>query len=249
VPDTSLVYVHSLPVLIEPGGLRGVVAIVVDVLRATTVMVHALDAGAEAILPCLEVEDAITEASRYSTGKALLAGERQGLPIEGFDLGNSPGAFVPGVCAGKTVVMTTTNGTRAIHASLDAKRVLIASFLNLSATIDAVQNDGLAIHLVCSGTNGLISFEDNLLAGAMVQALRARGRSPGNDEARLAEMAWSNASKEPLVDVLSRGAGGQRVTEIGLAADIKVAGAVDRMGLVVEVVRNPIRVVKVKSQR
>ena len=231
--------------MIEPGSLGGGVAVVLDVLRATTVMVHALDAGAVAILPCLEVAD-VKAAAPLPAGKVVLAGERQGLPIADFDFGNSPGSFTSDSCGGRTIVMTTTNGTRAIHAALDAERILIGSFLNLSATVRALQGDSRPIHIVCSGTNGLVSFEDNLLAGALVRSLKAGGRRAGNDEADLAELTWLGALREPLVEVLSRGCGGRRVTEIGLAADIEVAADVDRVGLVAEVVRGPIRVIKVK---
>src|SRR5437763_3729354 len=109
------VAVHFLPALIPPDALRGGIAVVVDVLRATTVMVHALAAGCEAILPCLEVDEARKVAAGLPEGSFLLGGERLGLPIEGFDLGNSPGSYTSGACRGKTLVMTTTNGTRAVH--------------------------------------------------------------------------------------------------------------------------------------
>ena len=85
--------------LIPPGSLRGGVAVVVDVLRATTVMVQALAAGCEAIIPCGEIDEAQKVAAGLRPGKALLAGERQGLPIPGFDLGNSPGEFTREICA------------------------------------------------------------------------------------------------------------------------------------------------------
>ncbi len=91
-------FVHLLPRLIPPGSLRGGVAVVVDVLRATTVMVHALAAGCEAVIPCGEIDEAKAVAAGLPPGTALLAGERQGLPIPGFDLGNSPGEFTPEVC-------------------------------------------------------------------------------------------------------------------------------------------------------
>ena len=106
------IFVHLLPTLIPPGSLRGGVAVVVDVLRATTVMVQALAAGCEAIIPCLEIADAQKVAAGLGPGAALLAGERHGLPIPGFHLGNSPGDFTPAICREKSLVMTTTNGTR-----------------------------------------------------------------------------------------------------------------------------------------
>jgi 2-phosphosulfolactate phosphatase len=92
MPETEQpeVFVHLLPSLIPPGALKGGVAVVVDVLRATTAMVHALAAGCAAVIPCGEIDEARREARRLPAGSALLAGERTGLPIEGFDLGNSP---------------------------------------------------------------------------------------------------------------------------------------------------------------
>src|SRR5512143_370512 len=104
MPERAPVQVHLLPMLVPPGALRGGVAVVVDVLRASTVMVHALAAGCEAVIPCLEIDDARRIARELPSGSSLLAGERLGLPIAGFDLGNSPNAFTPQVCRGKTVV-------------------------------------------------------------------------------------------------------------------------------------------------
>ena len=138
-------------------------------------------------------------------GTALLAGERQGLPIPGFDLGNSPGEFTPEVCRGKTLVMTTTNGTRAILASLEAERVYIASFANLRATSDEIsvqflkKDHGHSVHIICAGTEGHISLEDSLLAGALtsriveVSDLPPRSNATalfGNDEALMVVSQW-----------------------------------------------------------
>src|SRR3954470_13598459 len=98
------VHVHLLPSLIPHGALKGGIAVVIDVLRATTVMIHALAAGCDAILPCGEIGEARDLAATLPEGTALLAGERLGEPIEGFDLGNSPGACTPALCSGKTLV-------------------------------------------------------------------------------------------------------------------------------------------------
>ncbi len=169
--DRPRVFVHLLPSLIPPGSLRGGVAVVVDVLRATTVMVRALANGCAAVIPCGEIDEARTVAAGLPPGTAFLGGERGGLPIPGFDLGNSPDDFTFEACQGKTLVMTTTNGTRAILASLEAERVYVASFANLKATADELtvqllkKDHGYPIHIVCAGTEGFISLEDSLLAG------------------------------------------------------------------------------------
>ncbi len=106
--------VYMLPDLLAGQSLAGCRAVVVDVLRATTTVVQALSAGARAVVPCLTIDDARARAAEFPPGEALLGGERGGLPIEGFDLGNSPAEYTSQVVAGKTVVLTTTNGTKAL---------------------------------------------------------------------------------------------------------------------------------------
>src|SRR4051794_40623441 len=107
------VSVHFLPSFLLPETLSGGLAVVIDVLRATTSMVHALASGVESVRPCSEIDEARQLAATFPHGEAILGGERQGLPIEGFDCGNSPSAYDSTRCPGKTLVMTTTNGTRA----------------------------------------------------------------------------------------------------------------------------------------
>jgi 2-phosphosulfolactate phosphatase len=256
------VFVHLLPSLIPPGSLKGGVAVVVDVLRATTVMVHALANQCAAVIPCGEIDEARAVADGLPTGTAILGGERGGLPIPGFDLGNSPDDYTPEVCEGKTLVMTTTNGTRAILASLEAERVYIASFANLKATAEelAVQflkrDHGHPIHIVCAGTEGFISLEDSLLAGALTKRLAEamvprypEGERLGNDEALIVLAQWSEVElfleQRPLWKLLQIGRGGRNVTRIGLEEDIKAAAKVDRLPIVAELSRDPLRIVKV----
>ncbi len=262
-------YVHLLPSLIPEGALRGGVAVVIDVLRATTTMVHALAAGCDAIIPCGEIEEARRIAESMPPGSAILAGERRGLPIEGFDLGNSPGDCTPDNCSGKTMVMTTTNGTRAILASLEADRILVSAFVNRKATVEALKVDGRPIHLVCAGTNGQISLEDSMCAGAIAQDLDAwawaesegtvssisieEAENPpetilANDEAEIAVSLWRETESiieegYPLADALSDGKGGRRVLSIGLEADLEDAARLDRFPFAAELIRGPLRIV------
>ncbi len=147
--------------------------VVFDVLRATSSMVTALAHGAEAIQPVADISEAL--ALRAAHPEVLLAGERNGLRITraltgsvDFDLGNSPREFTPEKVRGKTIVMTTTNGTRALRACARAQRVLAASFLNLAATADAVRAcRPQKLLLVCSGTLEQAAYEDALGAGAL----------------------------------------------------------------------------------
>ena len=256
--DRAPIFVHLLPSLIPPGALRGGVAVVVDVLRATTVMVRALASGCSAVMPCGEIDEALRLHGTLPAGMALLGGERGGLPIAGFDLGNSPGAFTSAVCHEKTLVMTTTNGTRAILASLDADRVFIAAFTNQMATAASLQDADQPMHIICSGTDGRISFEDSILAGALacdLQVSRRPGIAPrpfGNDEAEVVSRLWATiplgeqGDDAELAAVLGQGKGGRRVQEIGLAEDIRECALLDRFPLVAELQREPLRVVRIR---
>jgi 2-phosphosulfolactate phosphatase len=256
----AMVSVHLLPSLIPPGGLHGGVAVVIDVLRASTMIVHALVAGCTAVLPCGEVDEARSLAASLPAGSALLAGERHGVAIEGFDLGNSPGECTPAVCRGKTMVLTTTNGTRALLACLDADAVVVGSFVNFAATSQRLLHESRPIHLVCAGTEGRVSYEDTLLAGAFAKHFKDLDHQMANDEAEIASGLWATVedriwlnsgnrvpieAANPLVHYLTRGQGGRRVVQLGLSADIDDASRLNRPDyqIVAELRRDPLRIV------
>ena len=157
--------------------LRQTVCVVFDVLRATSTMVTALGHGATAIVPVAEIAEALDVRRRQP--EVLLAGERDGVRIEGrltggigFDLGNSPREFTAARVGGRTIAMTTTNGTRALRACAPAAAVLLGSFLNLRATAEFIEQEGpLHLLLVCSGTLDQAAYEDVLGAGALCDLL------------------------------------------------------------------------------
>jgi 2-phosphosulfolactate phosphatase len=255
-----MVWVHLLPALIPQEALRGGVAVVIDVLRASTMIVHSLVAGCTAVVPCREIDEARRVASSLPPGSALLAGERHGVRIEDFQLGNSPSECTATVCQGKTMVITTTNGTRALLACLDADCVFVGSFVNFAATLQRLLDESRPIHLVCAGTEGNVSYEDTLLAGALARHLKDLGRPMANDEAEIAAGLWARVeeqvwykSHEPgrpeeanrLFEQLTRGQGGRRVVELQLSADIFDASRLNRPGfqVVAELRRDPLRLV------
>ncbi|HTI98429.1 MAG TPA: 2-phosphosulfolactate phosphatase [Dongiaceae bacterium] len=157
--------------------MQGTACVVFDILRATSTIVTALAHGAAAAVPVLQIAEAL-DWRRRQPG-VLLAGERNGLRIRGehhpaddFDLGNSPREFTAAVVSGKTIVTTTTNGTRALRACSGASRTLIGSFLNLAATARELQRQPAEEYLlVCSGTQESAAFEDTLAAGALCDLL------------------------------------------------------------------------------
>jgi 2-phosphosulfolactate phosphatase len=173
--------------------LSRTVCVVFDILRATTSMITALANGAQAIIPVSEIAEAL--ALREKNPAVLLAGERDGLRIRArqtgsidFDLGNSPREFTADKVQGKTIVMTTTNGTRALRACAEAKAVLVSSFLNLRATVNWLkEHQPPHLVLVCSGTVEEPALEDVLAAGSVCE--RVWPQYAGGHVADSAEMA------------------------------------------------------------
>jgi 2-phosphosulfolactate phosphatase len=241
MPQPCTLHVHLSPALIPAEHLAGAVAVVIDVLRATTTIVHALAAGCAAVLPCAEMDEARSLA-RTLPGKILLGGEREGLPLPGFDLGNSPGEYTPAVCRDATLVLTTSNGTRALLHASAAKDILAVAFVNLAAVCEHLRHEARPVHVLCAGDAGQPALEDTLLAGALVQALDAGGQAQLNDGARLA-LACFGVHGHDLGAALRLGAGGARLRALGYDEDIRAAAQVDRFALVPEVRRDPLRVV------
>lgn len=232
------VSVHLLPELVEPQQLAGKTAVVIDVLRATTTVVTALASGAREVLPCLEIADARAKAA--ASENPLLGGERGGLRIEGFQLGNSPAEYNERTVRDRTVIFTTTNGTRAMMRCKLARRVLIAAFVNLSAVCRELTGED-EIEIVCAGTDGHVTREDTLLAGAIVYDLLCitSGELETNDQADIAADAWKSAvgqltGNSPLSQALRASRGGRNLIEIGHENDIDLAAEIDRFDLVAE---------------
>ncbi len=232
--------VHLTPSLVRPEKLAGGVAVVVDVLRATTTMIHALAVGCCAVRPCAEVEEARRLAGSLPAGKAILGGERDGKPLPGFDLGNSPQEYTSAVCRGRTLVLTTTNGTRALLHAASAQRVLVAAFVNFSAVCEQLHAEPRPIHIVCAGHAGGVALEDTLLAGALVDCLHDR-IARMNDGARLAWDCFEHHGKV-LEGALAVGEGGVGLSALGYDDDIRAAARVDVFALVPELRRDPLRV-------
>jgi len=170
--------------------LSSTVCVVFDVLRATSSIVTALANGAAAVVPVSEISEAV--ALRRKRPEVLLAGEREGLRILAnqtggidFDLGNSPREFTRDRVEGRTIVLTTTNGSRALRACAKSKLTLVGSFLNLQATADFVQSHPAPNFLVvCSGTFDQAAYEDVLGAGALLDLLW-----PSLGECKIADLA------------------------------------------------------------
>ncbi len=237
--------VYELPTQFDPVELAGTTAVVIDVLRATTSILYALDAGAAEVIPCLEIDDALRAAADYPRSRVVLGGERGGLRIEGFDLGNSPLEYAAPAVAGKTVVMTTTNGTRAMARCRAADEVLVGAFVNAGALADRLASRQ-RIALVCAGSDDDVTRDDVLFAGLLVDRLQRGSRNAYrlNVHAIDARQCWidaiprsmaSGGEKIPpgvLADQLRKSLAGQKLVAIGMEDDLYAAAQLDRFQLV-----------------
>lgn len=230
---SQAVHVHLLPALVDEARLADGTVVVLDILRATTTMLAALAAGASEVVPCLTIDDARAAAER-APGPVVLGGERGGLRIDAFDLGNSPAEYTPASVGGRRVVFTTTNGTRALLLTRQSPRVLIGAFTNLRAIVEAVAADPV-VHLLCAGTDRQVTGEDVLAAGAIAAGLIERNPAAAlDDAARLAVGAWRDGEStgRPLADRLAKCLGGRNLTALDMAGDIELAARLDATPLV-----------------
>jgi len=221
------------PSVVDEASVEGRTAVVIDVIRATSTLVEALANGAKAFFPTVSTEEAVKLASSLGREDTLLCGERRGLKVEGFDLGNSPAEFTSEVVGGKQLVMTTTNGTRAFAAVEGADRVLAASFMNLSAVADAL--DGVSdLVIVCSGRENRFSLDDALCAGMLLKALEGKldEKISLNDAGRVAADLASTYAV--TADFLGTTAAGKALIGAGLEGDLELCASLDRHSLVPE---------------
>ena len=152
--------------------LHDTTVIVVDVLRATTSMICALNGGAIKVVPTVDPGDAVALASRLGVRECVLGGERGGIKINGFDLGNSPTEYLGRTVKNKTVIVSTTNGTGALHSVKSAERILIGAMINRMAVAKAAAAEGENVLIVCAGTERQPSADDLIAAGAIIDGIR-----------------------------------------------------------------------------
>jgi 2-phosphosulfolactate phosphatase len=243
--------VAFLPTLVRPGMLEGRTAVVTDILRATSTIVNALANGCHQVLPQPTIEAA--RETHQAIENSVLGGERGGRIVAGFHHGNSPIEYSPEAIAGKTLVLATTNGTVAMEHCRSARRVLIGAMINLSAVAERI-DENEKVTIVCSGTDGFVTNEDVMFAGALIDTLIQRssfdsieqamacevdGFRTLGDMARIAVNHWRNTCAmmeqgSSLADFFRTARGGINLARIGLEEDIVFASQVDTVPVVPE---------------
>jgi 2-phosphosulfolactate phosphatase len=216
------------PAELVPSEIAGRTVVVLDVLRASTSIVEALAAGARLLYPVATIEDAIAMARTLGRDEVLLAGERKALPIDGFDLGNSPGDFTAERVGGKIVVMSTTNGTIAITAASGGGRVVVGSWLNFQAVVDELVRTQAEPVLLCAGRERAFGLEDAVCAGQMAAAvMKALPETEWElNDGAVAALALAEEFPDPA-KLFPHTAAGRGIMEAGLGDDLAYCAQTD----------------------
>jgi 2-phosphosulfolactate phosphatase len=220
---TNQLQVCLTPALLPLYNVEDYIVVVIDIFRATTSISYGIENGAEAIIPVSKIEEC--NAYREIEPGHLLAAERDGEIVAGFDFGNSPFSYTKEKVAGKTIVLTTTNGTQALHLSRKAKKIVIGSFLNLTSLCNWLRQQNEDILLVCSGWKNNFNLEDTLFAGAVVEQLKSINFVA--DDPAIAANDLYQIAKDDLNGYLKKTSHSERLKALGIEADIEFCLRVD----------------------
>jgi len=222
--------VYMSPREISPGDMQGRVVAVIDVLRASTCIAIALNNGARSVVPVEDIDEAITRSKQFEHTQVRLAGERKMKAIPGFDMGNSPLEFTSEAVSGCTVVITTTNGTKALAGLQGARDIVVASYVNLSAIsamLRAAARADTDISIVCAGTEGHFSLEDAACAGRYVRSIMKPSASITANDAACACELIDRKYGDNIAKIFKDSTHGQALSEAGFADDLVACAAVD----------------------
>lgn len=193
------------------------IVVVIDVLRATSAITTAFYNGVSKMIPVASVE----EAKLYKEKGIMVAAERNGEVVEGFDLGNSPFGYMNAKVKGKTIAITTTNGTQAIEAARKSEQIIIGSFLNLNVVVEYLRAQKKPVLLLCAGWKNKFNLEDTLFAGAVANELIYKYDYDTHCDSTLAAMHLHSLAKHDLYDFLKNSSHRNRLAKLDLERDIK----------------------------
>jgi 2-phosphosulfolactate phosphatase len=217
-----------IPEEIKNTELTGKLVVIIDVLRASSTIVTALANGCRCFIPVLSPNKARKKAEQFEKERVLLGGEREGIKIEGFDLGNSPREYKREAVKDKTIIFSTTNGVKTLEMVEGAHRIIIGSFLNLQAVCNYCTNYKGDILLICAGKEGRFSLEDTACAGMLIDSLKNAlsdtcQESDANLTARLLYKKFNNN----ILEILRKSQHGRYLESIGLDEDLKFCSQLD----------------------
>lgn len=220
------------PVIADELFFTGKTIIVIDVLRASTTIVAALQNGAKEVVPVASVEFGVKISGGMFGGQTLLGGERNTRKVEGFALGNSPLEYTSEVVSGKTIILYTTNGSKAIVKAKFAENLFICSYLNLSAVAEHIIKMGKDFEILCAGKSNTFSLEDSVCAGRLIKELVSRNKELElTDTSRVSVSLNNSFGKNPL-KMLRGTEHGKLLLENGFEKDLKYAAGVDTSNVI-----------------
>lgn len=215
--------------------LAGRVVVVIDVLRASSTIAAALHNGARAVVPLESPDEVVTRLKSFARADVVLAGERKMLPISGYDLGNSPREMVRERVEGRTVLLTTTNGTMALTGVAGARDVVVASYVNFTAVLTmlrAALRGGTDIAVVCAGRDRQFSLEDAACAGRYVHHVTKRLSKVDLNDAAVASTLIDRRYGENIRKLFDASAHGQALAGAGFADDLAVCSTIDAYNVI-----------------
>ena len=217
-----------IPEEIKNTELAGKLVVVIDVLRASSTIVTALANGCNGFIPIFSPDQAKKKAQQFEKERVLLGGEREGIKIEGFDLGNSPREYKREAVKDKTIIFSTTNGVKTLEMVKGAQRIVIGSFLNLQAVCNYCTNYKGDIFIICAGREGRFSLEDTACAGMLVDSFKnAFSRTYQESDASLTAWILYKKFGNNILEILRKSQHGRYLKSVGLEKDLKFCSQLD----------------------
>src|SRR5690554_5606192 len=204
------------------------IVVVIDVLRATSAICSAIHNGVNSVIPVSTIE----EAKEYQDKGYLVGAERQGEVVEGFNFGNSPYSYMKPELKGKDIVLSTTNGTRAINIAKDAETVVIGSLSNLEALTKWLIKQNKNVLCLCSGWKDKFNLEDTICGGAIAESLLNTGKFSSDEDSSVAAKYLYRAAKDNYFGFLKSSSHRRRLKRLNLNEDIKFCLTPNQMNVI-----------------
>ncbi|WKV08231.2 2-phosphosulfolactate phosphatase family protein [Thermoanaerobacterium sp. CMT5567-10] len=222
--------------------LKGKVVVVIDTLRATSVITTALVNGAKEIIPVADIEDAINISGHLERDMILLGGERNAVKIEGFDLSNSPLEYSEDVVKGKTIIITTTNGTRALKKASSSDDVVVGCLLNVTSVADYIYKENKDVVIICAGTEGKFSIDDIITAGAILDRLEKLSPYESDDLSKASYFLYKSF-QDNILNIMKYGYHLNRIEKLGFHEDVEFCTTIDKFSVVPKYVNGVVRLI------
>ncbi len=225
--------IQLVPSPVPPDLLANRAVVVIDVLRATSVIVYAISQGASEIIPLASVEEAFQMVKAFPPDSVLLGGERESANIPGFDLGNSPREYIAGKVEEKKLILTTTNGTKTFHLVSSGKEILVGSFFNIGAVAQRCLESKRDLLIFPSGDEGNFSLEDTICGGMLIELIKQKTRKSISftDASQCAQILYQRF-KDNLLEAFHLSCHGKELISRGFEDDLAHCAQIDITSIV-----------------